>query len=252
MFIQNLFSKLATSLGFSKKTENAASPSSATPGVSRSPLNSRLVKEEKSVLTDQFIIKNMDCDDPDIYDQYDRAFALIKKLNDRVLRPTMLSYRSGDWYILHVDLLRPPSEEFTYDDDDPSTDTRAVYVVDMSREHVIQTGDLDALTPVFEKLKTRSPHQYVEDESTYLTHITTILAAVINPFAFLVEPNGGRRSPEKVSSPKYEIQGDSLIYTWFEYSRGMNYEIIKHTIVWDGKTVTHQETGVDMTSHKKA
>ena len=77
------------------------------------------------------------------------------------------------------------------------------------------------------------------------------MLAAAEPGGYFIEPNGGERFPEEVDFPKYEIYGDSLIYTWYELSTGMAYYIIKHTLTWDGKTATHQKTEIDMSAPQK-
>ena len=121
----------------------------------------------------------------------------------------------------------------------------------MSHEHIIRQGDFEALKAVFETLKTRKPHQNENQEREYLYHITTILLAAAEPGGKFIEPGCGQHFPEEVDFPKYEIQGDSLIYTWYEFSGGMTYSIEKHTLTWDGKTATHQKTEIDMSAPQK-
>ncbi len=240
-FLKSFLTKLTTLSGRSTNSSNIV-PTSAT-------IQKTSIK--KPILTDHFTIMRNESDNPYIITIYDRAFNIIKKHNDRVLRTSMFCYRSGDFYILNVELVLPKTYIFSTDNDASNPKTRAIYVLDMSHDRIIQKDDFDALKTVFETLKTRKPHQNDYEERKYLYHITTILLAAAEPGGDFIEPNGGERFPEEVDFPKYTICGDSLIYTWYELSTGMAYYIIKHTLIWDGKTTTHQRTEIDMSAPQK-
>ena len=242
MPFKNFFTKLTTAFGRLISSTHAKVASIAkTFATHRSP-----------ILTNHFKIKYEEKSNPKIISTYNRAFALIQKIDNRYIGPTMFCYRSGDWYIVEVERspLIPDGYERTTDVNF-SLETRKVYVMDMSHDQIIQRGDINALTNVFEYLITRKPHQNDEEEREYLYHITTILLAAVNPYCNLIKPMKGDRFPEEVDFPKYEVQGDTLIYKWFELSRDMAYYIIKHTIIWNGKEATHKASIIDMSAPEK-
>lgn len=196
-------------------------------------------KSGRPVITDHFVYQNNE-KDPEIIKNYERALALVQQINPRVLSTSYFCKRSGDWYILDVNLKSDPADAFRVDDD-VYIGTRDDYVVDMSRDHVLRCGDLDALTPIFEMLKTRKPLPSKLDERGYLCDITTIMIAATPAIHNIVEPDMGYY-PEEVDFPKYEIFSDSIVYTWFANSPGMANITIKYTITWDGKKATYQST----------
>lgn len=245
MTIKNILKKLANLFG--RSTNSSENDTSST--------TKQKMSLQRPILTDHFLLMHEERNNPYIMANYDRALALLQKFDERVANLSMFCYRSGDWYILEVKLIPLWSDDSRKWTDDACTSTshhtQAVYVVDMSHEHIIRQGDFDALKTVFETLKTRKPHQNDNEEREYLYHITTILLAAAEPGGNFIEPNGGERFPEEVDFPKYAICGDSLIYTWYELSTGMAYHIIKHTLAWDGKTATHQKTEIDMSAPQK-
>ena len=242
-FLKSLLTKLATLFGrWTSSMHSKLSSITKTNAIQQSP-----------ILTNHFKIKYEEESNPQITTIYNRAFALIKRSNDRFLNASMFCYRSGDWYILEVNLspLFFDGYERTTDVGSCSRGTREVYVLDMIHDRIIQKDDFDALKTVFETLKTRKPHHNDNEERKYLYHITTILLAAAEPGSMFIEPHDGQHFPEEVDFPKYEIQGETLIYNWFELSGGMAYSITKHTIIWDGKTATHQKTEIDMSAPQK-
>ncbi len=145
MTIKNILKKLSTLFGHFSKSSDTEMTSTAK----------AKILTQRPILTDRFLLMHEERNNPYIMANYDRALALLQKFDERVANLSMFCYRSGDWYILEVKLIPLWSDDelhlMTVTDDDsmnPSRD-RAVYVVDMSHEHVIELGDFGALTNVF-------------------------------------------------------------------------------------------------------
>lgn len=245
MHIKELLMGAAALLGLS-----ACSSTPEIPSAHESPTPTPDEKQQTPVLTDSFASKGKESKNTDIAAKYQRAFSLVQAAHDRISELSMFCWRSGDWYILGVKLKPLPADSRATDDGDASSQTRATYVVDMRREKVIHKGDFESLAPVFETLKTRKSLPK-DEETAYLCHIATLITAAATSAGNFIEPVSGQRFPEEVSFPTYDLQANTLVFRWFEASKGMTSHIIKHTVSWDGKNATHQETPLDMNGPSK-